>query len=51
MFRRFTMNRATGRRHGIGYRRRGVVASFGTTLLAVCIAVLLILHFSGNLAL
>ncbi|HZF96286.1 MAG TPA: hypothetical protein VEZ20_15600 [Allosphingosinicella sp.] len=51
MFRRFMMNRATGRRHGMGYRRRGRVASFGTTLLVVCIAVILILYFMGYLAL
>jgi hypothetical protein len=52
MFRRFMMNRATGRRYGMGYRRRrGVVASFGTTLLVVCIAVVLILYLMGYLAL
>jgi hypothetical protein len=49
MFRRFMMNRATGRRHGMGYRRRGFAASFGTTLIAVSLAVVLILYFMGYL--
>jgi hypothetical protein len=46
MFRRFTRNR-TGR----GYGRRSYGASFGTIVLLVCLAVILGMYLTGNLAL
>ncbi len=48
MFRRFMMRRAAGGH--TGYRRRGFAASYGTIVLAVSLAVLLILHLTGNLS-
>lgn len=49
MFRRFMMRRNGGR--GLGYRRRGFVASYGTVVLAVSVAVLLGLYLMGYLVL
>lgn len=47
MFRRFS-----NRRHsGGGYRRRSFGASFATIVLLVCLAVILGLYLTGNLAL
>jgi hypothetical protein len=46
MFRRYAAHR-----HAAGYRRRGFVASYGTVVLAVSLAVILILYFMGYLAL
>ena len=51
MFRRFMMHRYGRRPVGAGYRRRGVAASFGTTLLAVSVAVILLLWYLGYLSL
>ncbi|HEX8642383.1 MAG TPA: hypothetical protein VF702_00545 [Allosphingosinicella sp.] len=50
MFRRFMMNRYSGR-SAMGYRRRGFVASYGTVVLLVSLAVLLALYLAGYIAL
>ena len=50
MWRRFMVNRYAGRA-GLPYRRRSYVASFGTTLIVVSLAVLIGLYLLGYLAL
>lgn len=49
MFRRMMMRRHATR--PVGYRRRGFAASYGTTVIVVSLAVILILYLMGYLAL